>query len=144
MEQRVWLTVRGEQDYEGVGKDSTEQHLPGTMEETAEGIRLRYEERGEDGAVTRTVLTLTEGRAVLRRTGAVKTEMLFERGRAHSGFYAMPFGALPMTVEAERVMWKRTARGLLAEVRYRIELAGQRGVCTLKLRAQPKDADGAT
>lgn len=139
MEQQVWLTVRGEQDYAGVGKDCAEQRLSGTMEETAEGILLRYEERGEDGAVTRTVLTLTEGRAVLARTGGVKTEMVFEQGRAHSGVYALPFGALPMTVEAERVIWKRTARGLLAELRYRIDLAGQKGICSLKLQARPAE-----
>lgn len=136
MEQKVWLTIRGEQDYAGAGHDSTSQRLSGTMTTTAQGVLLRYEERGDDGAVSRTVLALEDGRAVLTRTGAVKTEMIFEQGRAHQSVYALPFGALPMTVEAERVAWKRTAQGLIAELRYRIDLGGQKGTCSLRLQAR--------
>ena len=48
MKRNVWFTVHGEQQYEGMTPDSAEQHLPGTIEETAEGLRLRYEEPGAD------------------------------------------------------------------------------------------------
>lgn len=47
MKRNVWFTVHGEQQYEGMTPDSAEQHLPGTIEETAEGLRLRYEEPGQ-------------------------------------------------------------------------------------------------
>ena len=45
MRKNVWLTVHGEQQYEGLAPDSLEQRLPGTLEETADGVRIRYEER---------------------------------------------------------------------------------------------------
>ena len=51
MRKNVWLTVHGEQQYEGLTPDSLEQRLPGTLEETADGVRIRYEERNADGAV---------------------------------------------------------------------------------------------
>lgn len=144
MKKKVRLTIQGEQNYEGAGKDTTRQQPNGTMEETEQGVTLCYEEHGEDGARTETTLTLTEGRAVLRRTGAVRSKMIFEQGRKHTSLYELAFGALPVTVEAERVAWRRTAHGLMAELRYQIDLAGQRGVCTLRVRAQTEDENGVT
>lgn len=135
MTQQISLTVRGEQVYGGE-RTRTEQRLSGTMERTEDGYLLRYAERGEDDALTENVLALTPERITLTRTGAVNTRFIFEQGRAHSARYALSFGALPVTVEAEHLAWKRTARGLLAEVRYRIDLAGEQGLCRLKLQAQ--------
>ena len=62
MRKNVWLTVHGEQQYEGLAPDSLEQRLPGTLEETADGVRIRYEERNADGAVvTVTSLDMADG-----------------------------------------------------------------------------------
>ena len=89
MKRNVWFTVHGEQQYEGMTPDSAEQHLPGTIEETAEGLRLRYEEPGADGAAaTVTRLDLAEGSAVLTRLGAVTSEMIFRPGETHTTYYA--------------------------------------------------------
>ena len=42
MKRNVWLTVHGEQQYEGMSADSSDLRVRGTMEETRDGYLLRY------------------------------------------------------------------------------------------------------
>ena len=137
MRKNVWLTVHGEQQYEGLAPDSLEQRLPGTLEETADGVRIRYEERNSDGAVvTVTSLDMADGGVVLTRMGEVTSEMVFRPGEARTSSYATAYGTLPVTVETESVKWKFDERGGMLALRYRIDLGGQKGSCALRIRAR--------
>lgn len=137
MRKNVWLTVHGEQQYEGLAPDSLEQRLPGTLEETADGVRIRYEERNADGAVvTVTSLDMADGGVVLTRMGEVTSEMVFRPGEARTSSYATAYGTLPVTVETESVKWKFNERGGMLALRYRIDLGGQKGSCALRIRAR--------
>lgn len=137
MRKNVWLTVHGEQQYEGLAPDSLEQRLPGTIEETADGVRIRYEERNADGAVvTVTSLDMADGGVVLTRMGEVTSEMVFRPGEARTSSYATAYGTLPVTVETESVKWKFDERGGMLALRYRIDLGGQKGSCALRIRAR--------
>ena len=137
MRKNVWLTVHGEQQYEGLAPDSLEQRLPGTLEETADGVRIRYEERNSDGAVvTVTILDMADGGVVLTRMGEVTSEMVFRPGEARTSSYATAYGTLPVTVETESVKWKFDERGGMLALRYRIDLGGQKGSCALRIRAR--------
>ena len=137
MRKNVWLTVHGEQQYEGLAPDSLEQRLPGTLEETAAGVRIRYEERNADGAVvTVTSLDMADGGVVLTRMGEVTSEMVFRPGEARTSSYATAYGTLPVTVETESVKWKFDERGGMLALRYRIDLGGQKGSCALRIRAR--------
>lgn len=137
MRKNVWLTVHGEQQYEGLAPDSLEQRLPGTLEETADGVRIRYEERNADGVVvTVTSLDMADGGVVLTRMGEVTSEMVFRPGEARTSSYATAYGTLPVTVETESVKWKFDERGGMLALRYRIDLGGQKGSCALRIRAR--------
>lgn len=137
MRKNVWLTVHGEQQYEGLAPDSLEQRLPGTLEETENGVRIRYEERNADGAVvTVTSLDMADGGVVLTRMGEVTSEMVFRPGEARTSSYATAYGTLPVTVETESVKWKFDERGGMLALRYRIDLGGQKGRCALRIRAR--------
>ena len=137
MRKNVWLTVHCEQQYEGLAPDSLEQRLPGTLEETADGVRIRYEERNADGAVvTVTSLDMADGGVVLTRMGEVTSEMVFRPGEARTSSYATAYGTLPVTVETESVKWKFDERGGMLALRYRIDLGGQKGSCALRIRAR--------
>ena len=137
MRKNVWLTVHGEQQYEGLAPDSLEQRLPGTIEETADGVRIRYEERNADGAVvTVTSLDMEDGGVVLTRMGEVTSEMVFRPGEARTSSYATAYGSLPVTVETESVKWRFDERGGMLALRYRIDLGGQKGSCALRIRAR--------
>ena len=137
MKRNVWFTVHGEQQYEGLAPDSLEQRLPGTLEETADGVRIRYEERNADGAVvTVTSLDMADGGVVLTRMGEVTSEMVFRPGEARTSSYATAYGSLPVTVETESVKWRFDERGGMLALRYRIDLGGQKGSCALRIRAR--------
>ena len=140
MRKNVWLTVHGEQQYEGLAPDSLEQRLPGTLEETADGVRIRYEERNADGAVvTVTSLDMADGGVVLTRMGEVTSEMVFRPGEARTSSYATAYGTLPVTVETESVKWKFDERGGMLALRYRIDLGGPKGSCALRIRARTEE-----
>lgn len=81
MKRNVWLTVHGEQQYEGMSADSSDLRVRGTMVETRDGYLLRYEETDGDGKVTTaTRLALAPDCVILTRTGEVTSEMVFAEG----------------------------------------------------------------
>ena len=140
MKKKVWLTVHGEQQYEGLSADSSELRVRGTMERTKDGFLLRYEETGEDGKVTTaTRLALAPDCVILTRTGEVTSEMAFEEGREHTSFYAVPYGTLPVTVKAESVRWKLGEDGGMLALRYFIDIGGQKGKCALRIRVRTEE-----
>ena len=103
MKRNVWLTVHGEQQYEGMSADSSDLRVRGTMEETRDGYLLRYEETDGDGKVTTaTRLALAPDCIILTRTGEVTSEMVFAEGKEHTSFYAVPYGTLPVAVMRSR------------------------------------------
>ena len=140
MKKLVWLTVHGEQKYEGMSADSSELRVRGTMETTKDGYLLRYEEADETGRVTTaTRLALAPDCVILTRTGEVTSEMVFEAGEEHSSFYAVPYGTLPISVKAESVKWKIEETGGMLALRYAINIGGQRGECALRVRVRTEE-----
>ena len=141
MKRNVWLTVHGEQQYEGMAPDSAEQRLRGTIEETPDGVRIVYEEPGADGAdATRTRLDMSADSVTLTRTGEVRSEMVFRPGESHTSYYATPYGTLPVTVETESARWRFDGGDGMLALRYRIDLGGQKGRCALRIRTRTEKA----
>ena len=96
----VVISVRGEQYYDGVDPDATELVTEGVLEPTEEGLRLRYQESeltGMEG--TETVFEVTPTRVILRRTGAVNSQMVFEEGQQHTSLYETPMGELTVDIQ---------------------------------------------
>ena len=120
MQYDVTITVRGEQEYEDMGRDHTELAVDGVFADAPEGWTLSYDEQE-----TRTVFTIGTQRVVLRRSGALKSEMVFEVGKTHTTVYELPFGSLPMAVSTDSIRQKLSERGGLLEIRYRLDVGGQ-------------------
>lgn len=141
MKRNVWLTVHGEQQYEGMSADSSDLRVRGTMEETRDGYLLRCEETDGDGKVTTaTRLALAPDCIILTRTGEVTSEMVFAEGKEHTSFYAVPYGTLPVAVKkAESVKWKLDEDGGMLALRYAITIGGQRGKCALRIRVRTEE-----
>ena len=117
----VVISVRGEQYYDGVDPDATELVTEGVLEPTEEGLRLRYQESeltGMEG--TETVFEVTPTRVILRRTGAVNSQMVFEEGQQHTSLYETPMGELTVDIQTGRLRHNLTERGGIMEIRYSI------------------------
>lgn len=117
----VMISVRGEQYYDGVDPDATELMTEGTLETTAEGLRIRYQETALTGMEgTETTFDIGPSRVILRRTGSVNSQMVFEEGRQHTSVYETPFGELSVDIQTGRLRHNLTERGGIMEIKYSI------------------------
>ena len=96
MQYDVTITVRGEQEYEDIGRDHTDLTADGTLADTPEGWTLCYDQTAENEQM-HTVLVIGAQRVVLRRSGTLKSEMVFEVGKTHTTVYSC---------RSARFLWK--------------------------------------
>jgi len=60
------------------------------------------------------------GRVILRRSGSVNSQMVFEEGRQHTSLYETPYGELSVDIQTSRLLHNLTERGGLMEIKYSI------------------------
>ena len=117
----VVISVRGEQYYDGVDPDATELMTEGTLEQTENGLRISYQETALTGMEgTLTTFEIGGSRVILRRSGSVSSQMVFEEGRQHTSLYETPFGDLAVDIQTSRLRHNLTERGGIMEIRYSI------------------------
>ncbi len=117
----VLLSIRGEQYFDGIDPDATELMTEGTLEVTQEGLLLTYRETeltGMEGTVT--TFEVKGPQVILRRTGKVNSQMVFEEGRQHTSLYETPFGELTVDIQTGSLRHNLTERGGVMEIRYSI------------------------
>lgn len=117
----VLLHIRGEQYFDDCDPDATELMTEGTLEMTGAGFSLQYQESkltGMEG--TATTFEVDGPRVILRRTGAVNSQMVFEEGRQHTSLYETPFGELAVDIQTSLLKHTISERGGLMEIQYSI------------------------
>lgn len=125
MERKAIITIRG--------KDAA-YTVRGVWAPTKDGWRLAYDEPAELGmAGVTTALTLSEGRAVLTRTGAVRSEFRFEPDAPHTSVYETPHGSFPSEVVTHALRTKLGGQGGLFEARYTLTIGGAADEHRLKI-----------
>jgi uncharacterized beta-barrel protein YwiB (DUF1934 family) len=101
--QKVLLTIKGSL-IEGEPGEAVELVTEGTLQRSAEGFLLEYDESaltGVEGVKTRLML---EGETVtLERTGAIDTHMVFSPGRVFQSSLGSDAGVTNMSIFATRV-----------------------------------------
>lgn len=119
----VMLSLRGQQSYQDQEPDIIELVTEGTMEFRNNCCEICYEESdltGLAGVMTR--FCVEPGRVTLQRTGKLNSEMIFEEGTSHTSLYQMEFGALMITVCAERIFAQLGTSGGVIDLIYKIEI----------------------
>lgn len=120
----VLLTIRSEQQFEGMEPDGIELMTEGTLTATGEGgLLLSYQESELTGLEgTTTTFEIRGPRVILSRTGSVNSQMVFEEGKQHTSLYETPFGELAIGVQTSRLRHSLTERGGLVDLRYSISV----------------------
>lgn len=121
MKRPVMLFLRSTQHYEEQEAQTLELTTEGTMEYREGGWDISYQESdltGLDGVVT--TFRVEPDQITLRRTGALKSEMVFRSGDSHDSLYQMPFGTLLMTVETSFLFYDIVPDGGTIELAYRV------------------------
>lgn len=123
MRQEVLLTIRGQQTYSEQEPELVELVTEGTLESTANGWLLTYEESDLTGLKGVTTSFLVEpGKITLSRKGPLNSQMVFQEGMYHESLYQMEFGALMITVCASMVRYDISEEGGTIDLTYSIEI----------------------
>ncbi len=123
MKQSVMLSIRGTQHYPDQEPEVIELVTEGTLEKTDSGWALVYEESDLTGlkGVTTTFYVEPE-KVTLQRKGPLSSRMVFQEGVYHESLYQMEFGALMITVCANKVKYAIDENGGTVDLHYTIEI----------------------
>ena len=123
MKQTVVLSITGRQNYPDQEPEVIELVTEGTMEFRSGGWDISYEESELTGLAGVTTTFRGEPDKVgLTRTGALKSQMVFQQGVAHESLYQMPFGALMLTVKATSLFYDIVSDGGVIDLSYNISI----------------------
>ena len=123
MKRDVVLFIRGQQTYDGQEPDVIELTTEGTMEFRDGGWDISYEESELTGlAGVTTTFRVEPGKVVLKRTGNLRSQMVFQMGIPHDSLYQMPFGALMITVCAQHLFFDIVPDGGVIDLVYSLEI----------------------
>lgn len=140
MKQKVVLSIRGQQSYIGQEPDVIELVTEGTLEYRDGGWELQYEESALTGleGVT-TTFRVEPQKIILTRTGRLHSQMVFQEGIPHDSLYQVDFGALMITVCANRIMANIGDKGGMIDLVYSIDIEQTAaGTIDYHLEIQPK------
>ena len=115
----VLMSIQAEQYTDDYQPDKMELLTEGLMEVRPNGLALSYKESvltGMEG--TTTILEVTGPRVILRRTGTITSQMVFEEGRQHTSLYETPVGELSIDVQTSFLRHTLTESGGQMEIRY--------------------------
>lgn len=123
MKQAVVLSIVGRQSYLDQEPEQLELVTEGTLEDRGNTWILSYEETELTGmAGVTTTFIVERDKITLKRTGRLNSQMVFQEGTSHESLYEMEFGALMISVCANRVMADICHDGGMIDLIYTIEL----------------------
>ena len=107
------------------GEDRSETDHEGMITISEEGrIRLTYTERTEGGELM-TEIHVLEGRVVVKRRGAIVSDMVFAEGKRNTSVYSIPPHSFDMTVDCRRLKIKVGECGGRVDMLYKMEIGGE-------------------
>ena len=139
MKQRVMLSLRGRQAYQGQEPDTIELVTEGTLEYRDGGWEICYQESELTGlsGVTTTFFVQPD-QVTLTRTGALRSQMIFRLHEPHDSLYQMELGTLMITVCATNLFYDISEDGGIVDLIYSIEIEkSEAGEIDYHLQIQP-------
>jgi len=123
MKKAVMLSICGKQRYPEQDPEIIELVTEGILESFGRGWRLTYEESDLTGLSGVTTTFQVEPEKIsLIRTGPLSSKMEFCEGVPHESLYQMEFGALMITVCANKVSYDIDENGGTIDLVYAIEI----------------------
>ena len=103
MDKQVLLTLTGLQRDPSGSETVTELSTEAECYERNGSLYILYEEKAEDGSLTKNIIKHKNRVLELTKKGTVSTCMVFEPGREHMADYATPFGLLRLGILTDSV-----------------------------------------
>ena len=120
----VMLHIVGKQNYAGQDPDVIELVTDGYLLEKGDVWEIGYEESELTGLEGVTSVFRVGPRGVtLRRTGRLQSQMVFQPGKRHESLYQLDFGAMMITVCAQKIAYDLSReKGGSVDLSYQIEI----------------------
>ncbi len=140
MKKQVALSIQSIQHYADQEPDEIELVTEGTLELRDGGWEICYEETDLTGmAGVTTTFRLEPGQVILRRTGKLRSEMVFREGMIHESLYQMELGVLMLTVCAKQIEADITENGGTVDMVYSVAVENnEAGIVEYHLDIQAK------
>ena len=123
MKHTVILSIRGKQSYLDQEPEIIELVTEGSMEHRDGGWDISYEETDLTGLQGTTTTFRVEPECItLTRKGPLNSQMVFREGVFHESLYQMEFGAMMITVCANKVDFDITEQGGVIDLTYAIDI----------------------
>lgn len=137
---KVLLSIRGQQTYLGQEPDVIELVTEGVMTGADGAWELQYEETELTGlAGVTTLFRIENDKITLTRTGRLHSQMVFQEGVPHDSLYQTEFGAMMLSVCANKISCNLDENGGTIDMSYNIELEqSAAGTIDYHLEIQPK------
>lgn len=137
----VMLHIVGRQNYAGQDPDVIELVTDGYLLEKGDVWEIGYEESELTGLEGVTSIFRVGPRGVtLRRAGRLQSQMVFQLGKRHESLYQLDFGAMMITVCAQKINYDLSGeRGGTVDLTYQIEIeSAAAGLVDYHLDVTPK------
>ena len=120
----VMLHIVGKQNYAGQDPDVIELVTDGYLLEKGDVWEIGYEESALTGLEGVTSVFRVSPRGVtLRRSGRLQSQMVFQMGKRHESLYQLDFGAMMITVCAQKIQYELSReKGGTVDLTYQIEI----------------------
>ena len=120
----VMLHIVGKQNYAGQDPDVIELVTDGYLLEKGDVWEIGYEESALTGLEGVTSVFRVSPRGVtLRRSGRLQSQMVFQLGKRHESLYQLDFGAMMITVYAQKIQYELSReKGGTVDLTYQIEI----------------------
>lgn len=103
--------------------DESEFFTEGTLEQTADGIMLRYDENAEIGYESSSVsVTANADRIVIERTGTASSILIIEKEKKHYCLYGTPYGDFTVGTHAYEINCGLSEEGGTLEFKYSVDV----------------------
>ena len=105
--------------------DRSENTYNGKLEVLDGRLRLTYSERTEGGEMA-TEIHVLDGRVVVKRRGAIVSDMVFSEGKRSTSVYSIPPHSFDMAVDCRRLKIKLGSdREGRVDMLYKMEIGGE-------------------
>lgn len=103
--------------------DESEFFTEGTLEQTADGIMLRYDENAEIGYENSSVsVTANADRIVIERTGTANSILIIEKEKKHYCVYGTPYGDFTVGTHAYEINCGLSEEGGTLAFKYSVDV----------------------
>lgn len=118
------LSVINSDDAPAGGDDRSECTYDGKLETLEDRVLITYSERTEGGEMS-TEIHVLDGRVVVKRRGAIVSDMVFAEGKRSTSLYSIPPHSFDMTVDCRRLKIKLGEGEGRVDMLYKMEIGGE-------------------